>query len=67
MNLYCIKCSMFTKNIHVKIKHERNGKINLYSLKKFETIDKEELKFTIYYYYYYYYIGTKRGRNDWGK
>ena len=48
MNLYCIKCSMFTQN-NIKIKPEINVKINFYSrchdcgFKKFETIVKEVL------------------------
>ena len=45
MNLYCIRCSKFTKNNNVTI----HGKINFYShcaecgFKKLETTDKEEL------------------------
>ena len=34
MNLYCIKCSKFTKNNNIKIKNY---------FKKMENIDKEEL------------------------
>ena len=50
MNVYCIKCLMFTKNKNIKIKREINGKSIFYSsyndcvFKKFVTIDKEELK-----------------------
>ena len=49
MNLYCVKCLMFTKNNNIKVKHKISGKINLYfhcndcGLKKFARIDKEEL------------------------
>ena len=49
MYLSCVKCSMSTKNSNIKIKHEIDGKINLYSrciacrFKKFKTNDKEEL------------------------
>ena len=31
MNLYCIKCLMFTKVNNIKLKRKVNGKINLYS------------------------------------
>ena len=49
MTLDCIKCLMFTKNKNIKTKRKETEKINLYShfidcgLKKFETIDEEEL------------------------
>ena len=49
MNLYCMKCSKFTKNKYTKIKFKVDRKINLYyccidcGFKKFETIDKKEL------------------------
>ena len=49
MNLYCIKCLIFTKRRNFEIKHKIDGNINLYSrcidfgFKKLETIDKEEL------------------------
>ena len=48
MNVYCIKCLKFTNN-NIKMKHEIDGKIDLYvhciecGFKKFGTIDKEEL------------------------
>ena len=51
MNLYCFKCSKFTNNNNnIKITHEIDRKNNPYShciecgFKKFEAIDKEELK-----------------------
>ena len=50
MNLYCIKCLMFTKNKIFKIKREIDGKINLcidYSLKKIEAIDEEKLNWKV--------------------
>ena len=53
MNLYCIKCLMFTKNINMKIKRKIDGKINLYfrcidcCFKKFETIGEEELSYLL--------------------
>ena len=31
MNLYCIECSMFTKNSNIKIKRKIDGKNNLHS------------------------------------
>ena len=49
MNLYRIKCLMFTKYNNIKLKHETDGKINVYarcndcSFKKFATIDEEEI------------------------
>ena len=49
MNLYCIKCLIFTKNNNIKVKHEIDRKINIYfccndySFQKFATIDKEGL------------------------
>ena len=49
MNLYCLKCLMFTKNNNIKVKRDINGKFNLYSpcqdfsFKRFATINKEEL------------------------
>ena len=49
MKLYGSKCLKFTNGDVTKIKQEKNTKINLYSycidcgLKKFETIDEEEL------------------------
>ena len=51
MNLYCIKCLMFTKifNWSIKVKREIDGKINIYSrcndcsFKKVTPIDKEEI------------------------
>ena len=47
MNLYCIKCLIFTKNVIIKIKRKIDRKINLYSrciyyFKKFEIIHEEE-------------------------
>ena len=45
-----MKCSKFTNNNIIKIKHEIDGTINNYShciecaFKKFESIDKEELR-----------------------
>ena len=45
MNIYCIKCLKFTKNIEIKRKED--GKINPYSccidcgFKKFETINEK--------------------------
>ena len=49
MNLYCIKCLMFTKNNKISVKREIDRKISLYfccndcCFKKFITIDKEGL------------------------
>ena len=46
MNLFCMKCLMFTKNNNTKIKCEIDEKNNLCihcSSKKFEMIDKKEL------------------------
>ena len=49
MNLYCLKYLMFTKNNNIKVKHDIDGKFNLYSpcndfsFKKFAIIDKEKL------------------------
>ena len=49
MNLYSIRCSKFTKNNNIAIKHKIDGKINFYfccidcGFKKLDTIDKEEL------------------------
>ena len=46
MNLYCIEC---TENWNIKIKREKDGKINMYfrcvacGFKIFETIHQEEL------------------------
>ena len=31
MNFQCIKCLKFTQNKNVKMKHEIDGKVNLYS------------------------------------
>ena len=51
INIYCIKCLMFTQNKKIKIKHKIDGKINLYSccfdcsFKKSETIDEEKLNY----------------------
>ena len=45
MNLYCIKCLMFTTNNNIGIKHEIDRKINLYfrcndcGFKRFAAID----------------------------
>ena len=53
MNLYCIKCSMFTKNKNIKMKPEIDEKINPYSrcidcaFKTFQTIDEEELNYLL--------------------
>ena len=47
MNLYCIKCLTFTKNNNIQVKHEIDGKINIYSgyagcgFKKLLTIDEK--------------------------
>ena len=47
MNLYCIKCSTFSKDNKIKIKHKVDVKINIYSdsidygFKEFETLGKE--------------------------
>ena len=30
MNLYCIKCLKFTNNNNIEIKHEKDGKLNVY-------------------------------------
>ena len=49
MNLYSIKCLMFTRNRNIKIKREIDGKDNFYShcidcgFKKCKTIDEKEL------------------------
>ena len=49
MNVYCIKCLMFTENKNIKVKRKIDGKINIYSccndcsFKKFPAIDKEKL------------------------
>ena len=49
MNLYCLKCLMFTRNNKIKVKCDIDGKFNLYSpcndfsFKKFATINKKEL------------------------
>ena len=49
MNLYCVKCSKFTKYNSIKIKHKIAGKINIYcccigyGFRKFETISTEQL------------------------
>ena len=49
MNIYCIKCLMFTKNNKIKENHEIVGKISNFSrcldygFKMFAAIDKEEL------------------------
>ena len=53
MNLYCIKCLMFTKTKNVKIKCKMGGRINLYScfidygFKNFATIVEEELSYLL--------------------
>ena len=53
MNVYCIKCSMFTKYKNIKVKREIDGKINLYfhcidcGHKKFKTIDEEKLSYLL--------------------
>ena len=53
MDLYCIKCSVFTKNKNTKMKPEIDEKINLYSrcidcaFKTFQTIDEEELNYLL--------------------
>ena len=53
MILYCIKCLMLTKSRNIKIKRKIDGKINLYfccidsGFKKFETIDEEELSYSL--------------------
>ena len=53
MNLYCIKCLMFTKNEKIKIKHKIDRKANLYSrcsdcgFKIFETIYEEQLSYLL--------------------
>ena len=50
MNLYCIKCSMLTKDSNIKIKCKIDGRINFYSrcidcsFETFEAIDKKELR-----------------------
>ena len=31
INLYCIKCSTFSKDNNIKIKHKVDGKINIFS------------------------------------
>ena len=49
MNVYCIKCLMFSENKNIKVKRKIDGKINIYSrcndcsFKKFPAIDKEKL------------------------
>ena len=49
MDLYCIKCSKFTKNNNIKTNYKLDEENNLYSccidcgFKKFETIDKKQL------------------------
>ena len=49
MNLYFIKCLMFTKNNNIKTKRRINRKINLcsyffgYGFKKFASINEEEI------------------------
>ena len=49
MNIYCIKCLMFTKNNKIKVNHEIVGKISIFSrcfdcgFKMFAAIDKEKL------------------------
>ena len=46
MNIYCIKCLMFTKKRSFKIKRKIDGKVNLYSrffdcnFEMFEAIDE---------------------------
>ena len=58
MNLYCIKCLMFTKNNNIKVKREIDGKIYLYSqcnncgFKTFTIIDKEDLSDLLNYLIY---------------
>ena len=53
MNLFCIKCLMFTKKKNIKIKHKIDKIINLVSLcidcgfKNFETADKKELSYLL--------------------
>ena len=53
MDLYYIKCLMFTKNRNIKIKHKTDGKMNLYfycidcSFKIFETFDKAEVSYLL--------------------
>ena len=48
MNLYCIKCLMFTEIYNIKVKHKIDRKMDIYSccndssFKNFETINKEE-------------------------
>ena len=48
MNLYYIKCLMFTKSKNIKVKREIEKKINLYSrcidfrFKNFQTIDVKQ-------------------------
>ena len=50
MNLYCINCSMFTKDSNIKIKCKTDGKINVYSrcidcsFEIFEAIHKKGLR-----------------------
>ena len=49
MNLFCNECLKVTHNNNIEIKHEIDGKINLYydcincGFTKFATIDKKEL------------------------
>ena len=49
MNLYCIKCLMFTKNSNIKIQREINRQSNIYchcnncGFKKLATTDKEKI------------------------
>ena len=49
MNLYRVKCLMFTKSYNTKVKRKIDGKMNLYfhcndcGFKNFVTIDKKEL------------------------
>ena len=48
MNLYCTRCSKFTKNENITIKHKIDGKIIFFrciacGFVKPETIDKVEL------------------------
>ena len=49
MNLFCIEYSSFTKQNHIKIKHKKDRKINLYpccidcGFKRFESINEKKL------------------------
>ena len=53
MNIYSIKCLIFTKNKNIKIKRKIDRKINSYfccidcGLKKFETINEKKVTYVL--------------------